>query len=143
MSISYLQNLLSAIKHSSNMNALTPKSATGYFFSTVLMTIGVRAILDPVGQAKVFGPQISGLSSPAVPYVLAMGGRNIAFGGLIGALTWRGDLRTTGLVFYAAVMIEVSNIMANWRYKQEWTSALWSHVGSLVAVPVIGWWMRI
>lgn len=124
------------------MDALTAKKATGYFYSIALIGGGLRAILDPVAQAEFFGPQISSPSSPATPYLTAMGGRNIAFGALIGALMWGGDRRTTGLVFYSAVAITGADALANWRWKQEWTGAFWSHFVSFFLCPAIGWWMR-
>lgn len=124
------------------MDALNAKKATGYLFSTMLMAGGLRAILDPVAQAEVYGVPIASSSSPATPYLLAMGGRNIAFGGLIGALMWGGDRRATGLVFYSAVAVEIADILANWRWKKERTSGFWSHSVALFLCPAIGWWMR-
>jgi hypothetical protein len=72
-----------------------------------IIGIGINFILKPVGASTAYGIPIH--DAAAFPYMWAKGIRDIFSGLVIATFLWRGDRRTTAILFAIAIFIPVGD----------------------------------
>ncbi|KAI9842684.1 MAG: hypothetical protein M1837_006969 [Sclerophora amabilis] len=114
------------------------KTATGYIVSSLFCTIGIRAIVDPVGYSNDFGIPAT---APTRDYVPVVGGRNLALGLGAATMTFRGERAAAGVLMCTAVVIGVVDTWISRRRAGRMNSSAWSHVIGSGLVAAAGGWL--
>ena len=119
------------------MDIQTAKTSLGYISSGLLLTTGIRAILDPKAISQTYGIPAEDTTSSYVP---AMGVRTFAIGLSVGALLFQGQTRAAGTVLSTALLVGPLDTWIVYRHTGKVTSAVVNHIVGDGLAGALGLW---
>ena len=122
------------------MDANTIKTVSGYIVATLLTTVGITTILNPVGRSKNFGIIARADDKALLAFIKPMGARDLSLGLTLGMFMFLGDQKNAGLVALIALITPAMDAWAVWGYNGRMKEA-WPHLIGAGLVGALGLWL--
>lgn len=119
------------------------KVVASYTLATTITALGVRAIIDPVDFAESFGIPASYPNDERATYIPPMGGRDVAYGLLMGIASYKKDWNSVGTMCCVGVIIDVMDTVTTLRHRDVKGMEALPHVIGGAIMAAMGGWLLI